>query len=235
MRRVGGGAGAGILPPPGGSRRPGPGRGPAPRAVRHPQGREPRRHRPRPGRDRRPGAGPRAGLTAAVWTTLLVIFGAQVVYVSLNTLRWMILMRGFRQAAAGLSVFEIIVWVYALGLVVQNLDDPVKILVYALGYAAGSLTGSWIEGRLALGMATVQVITHRGSDLAARLREYSFGVTTWDARGRDAERTVMLVMARRRRLRELIRLIDELEPEAVVLDLEPRSIRRGFMARRLGG
>ncbi|HEX6987896.1 MAG TPA: DUF2179 domain-containing protein, partial [Bacillota bacterium] len=59
------------------------------------------------------------------------------------------------------------------------------------------------------------------------------GVTTWDARGRDAERTVMLVNARRRRLRELVRLIDELEPDAMVLDIEPRSIRRGFMARRI--
>lgn len=169
-----------------------------------------------------------------MWTTLLLIFCAQVLYVTMNTLRWMILMRGFRHAAAGLSIFELVVYVYTLGLVVQNLDDPLKVVVYALGYAAGSLTGSWLEGRLALGMATVQVITERTSDLAGQLRDHGFGVTTWDARGRDAERTVMLVNARRRRLRELIRLIDELEPDAVVLDFEPRSIRRGFMARRLG-
>jgi|SRR5690606_4877331 len=169
-----------------------------------------------------------------MWGVLLLIFCAQVLYVTMNTLRWMILIRGFRYASAGLSVVELVVYVYTLGLVVQNLDDPVKVIVYALGYAAGSLAGSWLEGRLALGMATVQVITERTSDLAAQLREHGFGVTTWDARGRDADRTVMLVNARRRRLRELLRRIDELEPNAVVLDIEPRSVRRGFMSRRLG-
>ncbi|HEX6989498.1 MAG TPA: DUF5698 domain-containing protein, partial [Bacillota bacterium] len=155
-----------------------------------------------------------------MWLSLLLIYCAQIVYVSMSTVRFLILMRGFRYAAAGLSVFEIALYVYTLGTVVKELDNPYNIIVYALGFATGSLTGSWIEAKLALGMATVQVITRRTSTLAHRLREAGFGVTTWDARGRDAERTVMLVNARRRRLRELVRLIDELEPDAMVLDIE---------------
>ena len=168
-----------------------------------------------------------------MWQTLALIFLAQVLYVTMVTVRWMILIRGYRYVAAALSFFEILIYVYTLGIVVTQLNDASKVLVYALGFAAGALIGSWLEQWLAMGMATVQVITPRDSALAAVLREHGFGVTTWDARGRDAERAVMLISLRRRRLRELLQLVDEVEPTAVVLDLEPRSVRRGFLARRV--
>lgn len=164
---------------------------------------------------------------------LLFIFAAQVVYVTLVTMRWIILIKGGRYLASALSVVEVVIWVYTLGLVVTRLSDYRAIAAYALGYATGCVVGSWLESKLAFGTATVQVISSQGAELASTLRQQGFGVTTWQARGRDAARTILLIYLRRRLLGRLLRLIDELEPGAVVLDLEPRSIRRGFLARRL--
>ncbi|HEY8449998.1 MAG TPA: DUF5698 domain-containing protein [Bacillota bacterium] len=168
-----------------------------------------------------------------MWLPLLLIFTAQIAYVTMVTVRWILLLKGGRYIAAGLSFFEILLYVYTLSVVVTRLNNFWSIVVYALGYAVGSLVGTWIEGKIAYGTATIQVITPAGSCLPERLRQHGFAVTTWGARGRDAERLVALVFVRRRLRPRLLQLIDEIEPNAVVLDIEPRSIRRGFLARRV--
>ncbi len=162
-------------------------------------------------------------------TELVLIFLAQILYVSLVTVRWIILVRGARYWASALSFFEILVYAYTLSLVVSKLDEPVRLLVYAAGYAVGCLAGSWLEGRLAYGMAAVQVITPTASNLAQQLRLGGYVVTCWAGQGRDCDRQMSLIVLKRRHLDHLHRLIDRLEPTAVVLEIEPRSLRGGFL------
>lgn len=164
---------------------------------------------------------------------VFVVFIAQVIYVSMMTLRWILLMKGQRYQAAGLSVIEVIIWVYALGLVVGNLHNPARLLAYAVGYGVGSLVGTWLEARLAFGYMTVQVIAPAGTGLSQALRERGFGVTTWRGSGRDGDREIIMVVARRRWGKQLYEVIDSIAPQAFVLAIEPRGFRGGFMTRRL--
>src|SRR5690625_7192562 len=53
---------------------------------------------------------------ASLWWDVLIIFSAQVVYVSMMTVRWILLLKGHRYPAAAISIIEVILWVYALGL-----------------------------------------------------------------------------------------------------------------------
>lgn len=168
-----------------------------------------------------------------MWWDVLFIFALQVVYVSLMTLRWILLLKGNRYPAAALSVLEVIIYVYALGLVVSRLGDWPRLLAYAFGYAAGSLAGSRLEELLAYGYTAVQVVVNTPTELPRVLREHGFGVTTWPASGRDGHREVLLVVLRRRWTTELFRLIETHEPGAFTLLLEPRSFRGGFLSRRL--
>ncbi|OUM98061.1 MAG: hypothetical protein BAA04_11320 [Firmicutes bacterium ZCTH02-B6] len=172
-------------------------------------------------------------VTQSMWLDMLIIFGLQVVYVSLMTLRWLFVMKGNRYPAAALSVAEVIIWVYALGLVVSQLGDWPRLLAYALGYATGQLTGSRLEELLAYGYTAVQVVAKSPTELPRILREQGFGVTTWPASGRDGHREVILVVARRRWTGELFRLIETHEPGAFTVLMEPRSFRGGFLARRV--
>lgn len=168
-----------------------------------------------------------------MWVDIAIIFFAQVVYVTLSTMRLILLLRGNRYPAAAISVFEIMLWVYALGLVVSQLDDFFRLLVYALGFATGQIVGAKLEEMLAIGFATVQVIAKTPTDLPRLFRAAGFGVTTWKGTGRDADREILLVVARRRRTNELFRIIEEHEPSAFALLMEPRSFRGGFLTRRM--
>lgn len=162
-----------------------------------------------------------------------IIFFAQIVFVTITTVRWIILVKGNRILAAGMSFFEVLIYVYALGLVVNNLDNPYKLVLYAFGYSMGALVGSWLEEKLAYGYAVAQVVTKEPSDLARRLRERGLGVTSWEARGRDGAREVLLVVLRRKFTPRLFQMINEVDPTAFVLVEEPRTFRGGFLAKRL--
>jgi uncharacterized protein YebE (UPF0316 family) len=119
---------------------------------------------------------------------LLIIFALEALYVTISTVRWIILVRGQRILASIISFFELILYVVALGMVVTQLHDPLRVGVYALGYAVGALAGSLAEERLAIGFTVFQIITDPDSDLPVRLRESGLGVTVWMAPHEEAGR-----------------------------------------------
>lgn len=162
---------------------------------------------------------------------LFVIFTLQVLYVAINTMRWMILIRGLRLVAAVISFFEIILYVVALGMVVTKLDDPVRVVVYALGYAVGAGAGSWVEEQLALGFTIFHIITRPGTDLVSRLRAAGLGVTVWEAQGREGERCVLMAVARRRWASQVVKVVEAAAPDAFVVRTEPQWLKGGFQLR----
>ncbi|MCL6450040.1 MAG: DUF5698 domain-containing protein [Acetobacteraceae bacterium] len=163
------------------------------------------------------------------WGGYLVVFGARVIDVSLSTVRTLMLVRGRKFEAAAIGFFEVSVYIVALGLVVSDLQDPLKLVVYALGFATGNLVGSLVEERLALGYLTVEAIVKEpeGFTLAEALRDGGFGVTTVVGRGREGPSHVLFVSVRRRSLRRLLSLLKKHSPQAFVTVLETRGVRGG--------
>jgi len=164
---------------------------------------------------------------------LLMIFFLEALFVTVMTCRWIILIRGYRNLSAVISFFEQILQVSALGLVMLNLDEPLRMIAFAFGYAVGSLAGSVIEEKLAIGFAFFQIVSDPASNLAQRLRDAGVGVTAWKAVGREGERQVLIVMVRRRLGRELIRLVEETDPRSFVVRLDPEAFRGGFLKKGL--
>lgn len=176
------------------------------------------------------------GVRCMVWDIgwdVLIIFFAQVLYVSMMTLRWILLLKGHRYPATIISLVEVIVYVYALGLVVTQLNDFTRLAFYAAGYAVGQLVGTRLEELLAVGYTTVQIVAKSPTELPGVLREHGFGVTTWGGSGRDGQRQVLFVVLSRRRSGEMFQLVEEYEPGAFTLLMEPRSLRGGFLTRKM--
>jgi uncharacterized protein YebE (UPF0316 family) len=73
--------------------------------------------------------------------------GVATVSVGLWTLRVALAARGRRLAASGTASVEALLFVLAFGRVVDALDDPVRLLGYALGVAAGTFAGLTLEAR----------------------------------------------------------------------------------------
>jgi uncharacterized protein YebE (UPF0316 family) len=141
-------------------------------------------------------------------------------------------LKGQRLLAAVISSVEVFIYISGLSIVLSNLEDPQNLLVYCLGYALGVIAGSKIEEWVALGYVTVQIISKREDcNLASILREKGYGVTSWLAEGRDGDRLVLEVLAKRKHERKLFKLVESLDSNAFIISHEPRSFRGGFWVK----
>lgn len=165
---------------------------------------------------------------------ILIIFVIQVTYVSLLTLRLIFTVKGLTLYASIISTAEIFVFVIGLSLVLQNLDKPLNVAAYCLGFALGIWLGSIIERWMALGYITVQVITTNLNPLLCnQLRDQGFGVTSWLAEGREGYRQMISILVKRKNQNKLFKCIKEIDPKALIVSYEPISFYGGFLLKKV--
>lgn len=163
----------------------------------------------------------------------LVIFGLRIVDVSLATTRMLLAVRGQRVLVPVIGFFEVLIWLFAAGSAIQYLDSPLHVIGYAAGFAAGNVVGLWVEEKLALGLATVRVISeHGGVEAADALREEGFGVTEFAGQGRRGTVEVLYTVVRRSQVKRILALVNEWAPDSFVTVEEPRSIQRGWLLQK---
>ncbi|HOA71097.1 MAG TPA: DUF2179 domain-containing protein [Bacillota bacterium] len=159
----------------------------------------------------------------------LLIFFARVCDVTLSTVRMILVVRGKRYPAAAIGLVEASIYITALGRVMRNIDDPLKVLAYGLGFASGTLLGSWVEERLALGHVTLEVIPpeENAEELLRAVRTAGYGVTVLTGHGLKGPKQVLLVSTDRKSLPRLAAIIEEFAPDSFMTVLETRAVRGG--------
>jgi uncharacterized protein YebE (UPF0316 family) len=163
----------------------------------------------------------------------IVIFFLRIVDVSLATLRMLLAVRGIKAVVPIIGFFEVLVWILAAGTVIRHLDSPLHMIGYAAGFSTGSLVGLLIEERMALGMATIRVVSRFGGvELAEALRERGFGVTEFAGQGREGKVEVVDAVLRRRDLPAVLKEVDFWDPDAFVTIQEPKAIHRGWLLQK---
>lgn len=157
-----------------------------------------------------------------------------VTYVTLYTVRLIFTMKAQRLLASILSIVEVFIYLVGLNIVLDNIDKPLNIIAYCFGFGLGVYLGSKIEEWLALGYVTLQIVVDSESTrLPLVLREKGYGVTSWLAEGRDGQRIVMQVLAKRNNEKKLYNLINETAPKAFIISYEPRYFKGGFWTKRI--
>jgi len=164
----------------------------------------------------------------------LVIFAMRIVDVSLDTMRVLSAVRGHRWVAGGLGFFQALIWIVVVGNAIKYLDSAWHVLGYAGGFGAGTLVGVSIEHALAYGLATVRVVSRDGVQIAAALRDRGYGVTSIGGQGRDGRVDILDSVVQRQDLEEIMRLVEGWDPRAFVTVEEPKLLRGGSIARRVG-
>jgi uncharacterized protein YebE (UPF0316 family) len=165
---------------------------------------------------------------------ILVIIGMNIVYVSLFTLRVILVIKGFKVLASFLSMAEVFVYLMGLTIVLDNLDKPLNIAAYCVGWGLGVYIGSKIESYLALGYTVLEVIVDSVDfNLPDKIREQGYGVTSWLADGKDGKRLAMKVLAKRNNEQKLRKQILLLAPKAFMISYEPTHFDGGFLLRRV--
>lgn len=153
-----------------------------------------------------------------------------VSYMTLFTLRLILVIKGYRKTASFLSMIEVFIYLMGLTIVLDNLDDPVNIAAYCAGWGLGVYLGGIIENRMALGYIVFDIIVDaHESSLPALIREKGYGVTAWPAEGKDGLRMCMKVLAKRKNEKKLRDIVTDQSPKAFIISYEPNRYNGGFL------
>lgn len=171
-------------------------------------------------------------LDMPIFVGYLFIFFARICDVSLQTMRTLMVVRGERLKAAFLGFFEVLIYVVALGQIFDNLDNPINLFVYALGFASGNYIGGMIEEKLAIGVQFIQIITMTDPlRLASTLREKGYGVTVVEGHGFTGPQFLLQVLANRKSVKGLMRELDEWDHDNFVIITDARKHHGGIVPK----
>ena len=154
---------------------------------------------------------------------------ARVVDVTLGTIRIIYISRGMKFLAPIFGFFEILIWLIAIGQIMQNLSNPVYYLAYALGFAAGNLVGIFVEERLAVGRVILRIITQRdATELVNYLRSSGYGVTTVEAEGSTGPVELIFTVIDREKIEAVVRSVKTYNPRAFYSIEDVRLVKEGI-------
>lgn len=150
-------------------------------------------------------------MTWIVFGNCLLIILARICDVSLGTLRTVCVVNGHKGRAWVLGFFEVLVWVLVVSKVIANLTHPAYAVAYAIGAATGSWVGITVEQRIAFGEQVVRVFSRKGREIAAMLRESGWQVTEFDGRGRDGHVELLFIEVPRRGAMEVVKVARDID------------------------
>jgi uncharacterized protein YebE (UPF0316 family) len=140
----------------------------------------------------------------------LIIFLARTIDTSLGTLRIVMISRGNRKAVRLVGFVEVLLWVIAIGQIIQNLNNWAGYLAWALGFTLGSVIGFEIEDRLALGKHQLRIITSQPIDsFLSALKKLNQGFTVFDGMGATGPVKQIFLILNRQNNEEITALVNE--------------------------
>lgn len=146
----------------------------------------------------------------------LLIFLSRIIDVSLDTIRIILVAKGYKRTVPLVGFFQVLVWIIVITRIMQNLDNWLCYIAYAGGFAAGNYIGMIIEEKIALGYEMVRVITRLEADeLISQLRKGGYGTTSVSAVGNLGEVAIIYIIVSRKKIKDIINLIARYNPKAL--------------------
>jgi uncharacterized protein YebE (UPF0316 family) len=157
------------------------------------------------------------------------IFIARLVNQTIDTVRFMMTIRGRKLLAWVLAFTESVIFVVTLSAVFSNLNNILYMAVYAGGFAFGNTVGIMVEERIAVGHIHMSIISpKRGSAIAEKLRAEGYAVTEIPARGKDGMVTLLHVSVLRRKVKQVHKIAQKIDTSAFISGEDMRPLGRGF-------
>lgn len=165
-----------------------------------------------------------------VWFILpLLIFTARIIDVSMQTIRIISVSKGLKNVAPLVGFFEVLIWIFAIGQIMQNLTNIVLYVAYAGGFAVGTFIGIKLENKLSLGVVGIRVITRKdASELVEHLRSEHVGVTIVNAQGPKGLVHIVYSIIDRHDIRKIVECIHKFNPHAFYVIEDVRYVAEGI-------
>jgi uncharacterized protein YebE (UPF0316 family) len=125
----------------------------------------------------------------------------------------------------------VMIWIIAIGRIMQNLDNWVCYIFYAAGFATGNYIGMLIEERLAVGISQIQIMTSQDSEgLIDSLCVAGYGITHHLAEGGASGNAVSIIycIIKRTESEKVISLISKFNPEAFYAISDIRFVNKAL-------
>lgn len=162
-----------------------------------------------------------------------IIFFAKIIEVSISTIRVVFIGKGERVKGAILGFVEIMIWLVVVSSVLNNItEDPIKMLIYAAAFSLGNYLGVTIESKIAVGLASIQVVVNEksGDILADILREQGYGVTIIEGKGKNESiKNLLFIQLKRKKIPEAVKLVKQHNPEAYITVNDIKSMMGGYI------
>lgn len=159
----------------------------------------------------------------------LLIFLARVVDVTIGTLRIILVSKGNKVLAPILGFFEILIWVVAIGQIMNNLNNYINYIAYAGGFAMGSYIGMLLEEYLAMGSLVVRVISPmNGENLVKAFKEKGYGATRVEGEGSMGRVQLVYSIVKRDDMPEVTKIIQGFNPKAFYSVEDVRKVSAGI-------
>ncbi len=163
------------------------------------------------------------------WILLpLLIFIARILDQSIGTMRLIFLSKGMRHIAPVLGFFEVIIWLLAIGQIMQNLNNWLCYIAYGAGFAMGNFIGITLEERLSIGTSIIRVILPgQASELINALKIQNFGLTLLDADGAKGKVKILFSIIRRKEIPVFLNTLHLYHPAAFYTIEDVRATKEG--------
>jgi uncharacterized protein YebE (UPF0316 family) len=137
--------------------------------------------------------------------------------VSIGTMRTILVVQGRKYFAGLAGMIEVLIWVFAIRYIFQNLDDVINLFGYAIGFGIGNVLGITIEQKIGLGFAQLNIISKNYStNIAEMLRNEKLGVTVLPAQGVSGNVSMIMLIIPRKSQKRIFALIESIDREAFI-------------------
>ncbi len=161
------------------------------------------------------------------------IFLARILDVSIGTIRTMLMVKGKTFIMVVLAFLEVFIWfLIAREALVTNVKSIFIPISYSLGYATGTLIGSFLANTFIKGIVGVQVVVEKENKaLLNDVRKHNFAVSVVDLKDdyKGSKRDMLYFQINNRNLKKLISLIKRHDPNAFIVVNETKTVQNGFI------
>ena len=147
----------------------------------------------------------------------------------METIRVIYISRGIKYLAPLIAFFEIVIWLLAMEVVMQDLANIGNFLAFALGFAVGTYVGLIIEEKLSIGMVILRIVTtdESNEEIVSFMQSENYGITTLDATGSRGSVKMILSLVNRTDVPRITQHIQATNPNAFFSIEDVRYVNQG--------
>jgi uncharacterized protein YebE (UPF0316 family) len=147
----------------------------------------------------------------------------------METIRVIYISRGIKYLAPIIAFFEIVIWLLAMEVVMQDLANIANFLAFALGFAMGTYVGLVIEEKLSIGMVILRIVTtdESNEEIVSFMQSENYGITTLDATGSRGSVKMILSLVNRTDVPRITQHIQATNPHAFFSIEDVRYVNQG--------